>query len=103
MHCSEEILLRRLAHGVLLVVGQDDHVFSLITEVFGEITRHVPYVIDTATKLTSLAKVVYTNKQRFSPTTTVAVSKSIVCGSALSKVLRAGWRRRRRIVVAMTV
>lgn len=48
MHRSEEILLRRLAHGVLLVVGQDDHVFSLIPEVFDEVARHIPHIVDAA-------------------------------------------------------
>lgn len=48
VHRSEEILLRRLAHGILLVVGQDDHVFSLVTEVFDEVARHVPDIVDAA-------------------------------------------------------
>lgn len=103
MHGSEEILFCRLAHGILLVVGQDDHVFSFVAKVLGEVARHVPHVIDTTPQLSSLAKIVYTDEKRFSPATAVAVPERIVLRSAMSEMLRASWGRRRRGVIAVVV
>lgn len=48
MHCSQDILFRRLTHRVLLVVRQDHHVLSLITKVAVQISRHVLNIIDTS-------------------------------------------------------
>lgn len=103
MHGPEEILFRRLAHRVLLVVGQDDHIFSFIAKVFGEIGGHIPRIVNTAAQLSSLAKIVYAYKKRFSPTGAITVLESVVCGSSMSKMLRAGGRRRRRTIIAMVV
>lgn len=33
VHCPEDVLLRRLAHWVLLVVGKNDHIVALIAEI----------------------------------------------------------------------
>lgn len=33
VHGAQDVLLGRLTHGVLLVVGENDHIFSLVTEV----------------------------------------------------------------------
>ncbi len=41
VHCSKDVLFRRLAHGVLLVVCQDDHVFARVAEIAIEVCRHV--------------------------------------------------------------
>lgn len=58
VHSSQDILLCWLAHGVLLIVGEDNHILALITEVLNEISRHVPNIIDTASELPALAEVV---------------------------------------------
>jgi hypothetical protein len=103
MHCSEEVLLRRLAHWVLLVVGQDDHVFSFVAEVFDEVARHIPHIVDATPQLSSLAEIVYTDKKRFPPTTAIAILEGIILGGSVSEMLRAGWGWRWRAVVAMIV
>jgi hypothetical protein len=33
MHCPEDILFCRLAHGVLLIVGEENHVLPLVAEI----------------------------------------------------------------------
>ncbi len=68
VHGAEDVLLGRLAHGVLLVVGEDDHVLSLVAEVFDEIGRHVPNIVYAASKLASLAEVVDADEKSFSST-----------------------------------
>jgi hypothetical protein len=103
MHCPEQILLCRLTHRILLVIGQDHHVFSLVAEVFDEVARHIPHIVDATPQLSSLTKVVYTDKKRFPPTGAVAVLKSISLGRPVSKMLRAGRGRRRRAVVTMII
>lgn len=32
VHGAQDVLLSRLAHGILLVVGQSDHVLALVTK-----------------------------------------------------------------------
>lgn len=95
VHCTEDILLCRLAHGILLVVGQNDHVFSLVAKLLHQIGRHVSDIVDAASQLATLAKVVDTNQQRFSTASAVGVSESIAW-CAVTKALRP-IRRGRRI------
>ena len=63
MHRPEDILLRRLAHGILLIIRENDHIFPLITEMRHKICRHVAHVVYTSPQLATLAKVVNTDKQ----------------------------------------
>lgn len=58
VHGSEYVLLRRLAHRILLVVCQDDHVLSLVAEVSIQVGRHVLHIIDASTKLATLPEIV---------------------------------------------
>ena len=46
VHCAEYVGLCRLAHGILLIVRQDDHIFSRVVKVLIEICRHVFHVVD---------------------------------------------------------
>lgn len=103
VHGSQDILLGGLAHGVLLVVGEDDHVLSLVTELFHQVGRHVAHVIDAAVELTALAKVVYAHEQGFSPTVTLRVLKVVALWCAVAKGLGMGRRRARSIVASVVV
>lgn len=92
VHGTKNVLLCGLTHGILLIVGQDDHVFSFITKMFHQISSHVSDIVDTSAQLATLAEVVYTNKQSFSAAGTVGVSKCIVVRRAVAEALRASWR-----------
>lgn len=61
MHGAKNVLLCGLAHRVLLIVCQDNHIFSLITKMFHQISSHVSDIIDTSSQLATLTEVVDTN------------------------------------------
>lgn len=48
MHGAEDVGFSRLRHGVVLVVGQGDHVFSSIAEALVEVCGHVFDIVDAA-------------------------------------------------------
>ena len=85
VHRTEDIRLGWLAHGVLLVVGQEDHVFAGISKILIQIRRHVLNVVDTAAQLTLLPKIVDTNQQRLPLTRTPRVLEAIALRSAISE------------------
>jgi hypothetical protein len=95
MHGSQDILLGRLAHRVLLVVGKNNHILSLITEMLGEVCSHVADIVDTAAELTALAKVVDSNEQSFPPASASRVSEVITGGCAVTELLGCRGRGRR--------
>lgn len=66
MHRSENICLGRLAHRVLLVIGEKHHVFSGVAKVLVQVRGHVLNVVDTTSQLTLLAKVVDADQQGLS-------------------------------------
>jgi hypothetical protein len=66
VHSSKNVDLCRLAHGVLLVIGQKYHILTGIAKVLVQICRHVLDVVDASAKLALLAKVVDSNQQRLS-------------------------------------
>jgi hypothetical protein len=65
MHGPQDVLFRRLAHGVLLVIGENHHVLPLVAEVLHEVSRHVPDIVDTSPELTALVEIVDANQQCF--------------------------------------
>lgn len=87
MHCPQDVRFSGLAHGILLVIGQGDHVFALVTEVLVEIVAHVLHVIDTSTQLTALTEVVDSDKQGFATTGTVGVLERVTRRRAMAKGL----------------
>lgn len=91
MHCSQNVLFCRLAHGVLLVVGQDDHVFAPVSKLLGEIRRHVAYIIDTTSQLATLTKIVDTDEQGLASASALGVLERVVLRCAASEVLRRAW------------
>lgn len=87
VHGPENVLLGRLAHGILLIVCEDDHVFPLVAKVLDEVGRHVAHVVDAASKLATLAKIVDANQQAFPPAITLRVLKVVVLWVAIAKAL----------------
>ena len=48
VHGTQDVLFRRLAHRVLLVICKDDHILPRVAKVAVEVCRHILDVIDTA-------------------------------------------------------
>ncbi len=78
MHGPQNVLFCGLAHWVLLVVGENNHVFALVVEVLDEVAGHVPNIIDAASELAALAEVVDADKQGFPPASTGAVFEGVI-------------------------
>ena len=95
VHGAQDVGLGRLGHGVVLVVGQDDHVFSGVPEALVEVCGHVFDVVDAAAQLAALPKVVYSDQESFSPASAVTVLKGVAIGSSMTELLRCrawNWR-----------
>ena len=88
MHGAQDVLFGWLAHGVLLIICKDHHVLPLVAKMLGKVSSHVADVIDTATQLAALAKVVDSDQQGFSPAGAVGVSEGIAVGGAVAELLR---------------
>lgn len=97
VHGPQYVLLRRLAHGILLVVGKDDHVLALVAKMLDEIGRHVPDVVDAPPQLAALAKVVDADQQGFPPAVALRVLKGVALGMAIAEGLGGGWWLRRMV------
>jgi hypothetical protein len=87
VHGTQDILLCWLAHGILLVVREDDHVLTLVAEVLHEVGCHVADVVDAASQLASLTKVVDTDQQALPPASAVGISEGIVLRGAVAEML----------------
>lgn len=87
MHCSKNIGLCWLAHGVLLVVRQDDHVLSRVAEIAIEVCRHVLDIVDAPSKLPPLAEVVDPNQQCLPSTLAGGVLEAVSLRCALTEPL----------------
>ena len=103
MHGAQDVLFCRLAHWILLVVGEDDHILTFVAEVFDEVGRHVPNIVDTASELSTLAKVVDADEEGFPPSGAKGVLERVVLGGAVAEVLRRGRGWRGSAVVSMHV
>ena len=87
MHCTQDVRLRRLTHGVLLIVGQDDHVLTLVAKMSVEICRHILHIVDTAPQLSPLTKVVDADKKSLSPAIASRVLERVATGRAVAEIL----------------
>ena len=101
MHRAQNICFGGLTHGVLLVIGQNNHVLPRIAEVSIEVCRHVFDVVDTASELSPLAEVVDTDQKSFAPSRAVGVLKAVTLRSAVAEGLHGLWRWRWSIVVSL--
>jgi hypothetical protein len=54
VHGSKDVLLGWLAHCILLVVCQDDHILARIAKVLVQVCAHVFDIVDTSSKLAAL-------------------------------------------------
>lgn len=96
MHRSKYVLLCRLAHGILLIIGQDDHVLTRIAEIAIEVGRHVLHIVDASSQLPPLTEVIDTNQQSLPSSGTIGVLEVVSLRCAIAEPLHAlrGWRRR---------
>ena len=101
VHGTEDVLLGGLAHGVLLVIRKDHHVFPPVPEVLNQVGSHVSNVIDTAPQLTALAKVVDADQQAFPAPGTVRVAVCVALRCSLAEVLRPSRGRWRTSTIAV--
>jgi hypothetical protein len=101
VHGTEDVLLRGLTHGVLLVIREDYHVFPPIPEVLNQVGSHVANVIDTAAQLTALAKVVNADQQAFPAPSAVRVAVCVALRCSLAEVLRPSRGRWRTSTIAV--
>jgi hypothetical protein len=85
VHRAQDILLRRLANGVLLIVGQDDHVVPLVSIRLVQERGHVLHVVDASPQLAPLSEVVYADQQRLSAAGAVRVLERVLLRSAASE------------------
>lgn len=95
VHSPKNVCLGRLAHRVLLVIGQEDHVLASVAEVLVQVGRHVLHIVDTSAQLTFLSEVIDTNQQGLSLTRTAGVLEAVALGSAVTEgdgiAGRGGW------------
>lgn len=103
MHGAEYIRFRRLTHGVLLIVRQNDHILPCVPKVAIQVGRHVLDVVDAASQLSSLPKVVDPYQQCLPPPGAVGVLKAVALWSAGAKALHALWRRWRSVKVTVNI
>lgn len=96
VHGPQDVRLGRLAHRVLLIVGEKNHVFALVAKVLVEVGAHVLDIIDTSAQLAPLPEVVDANEQGLALTGAVRVLERIAGGSAMTEGLGLLWGRRRR-------
>lgn len=73
VHGAQDVLFGRLAHWVLLVIGQGDHVFALITKGLHEVVGHVLNIVDATPELALLAKVIDSDQESLAFAGTVGV------------------------------
>ena len=92
VHGAQNVLLGRLAHGALLVVGQGDHIFALVAKGFLEVVGHVLNIVDATSQLALLTKVVDADQQSLSPAGAVGVLERVAVGSAMTESLGLGRR-----------
>lgn len=93
MHCSEDVRLGRLAHGVLLIVREDHHVLSGITEVLIEIGRHVLDIVNAAAQLSFLIEIVDANQQCLPLSCATRILEVVALGRTVTERDRSGGRR----------
>lgn len=87
LHGADDVALGWLHDGVLLVVGQDDHILALIAVILYQEGRDVLGVVDAPAQLSLLAKVIDANKKRASLARAVGVLEGIALGRAVTELL----------------
>ena len=94
MHCSKNVGLVRLTHGILLIISQDDHIFSRISKVLVQVRGHVLDIVDASSELSSLVEVINANQKCLSLASTRGILIIIARRCPTTKTvlsLRWGW------------
>jgi hypothetical protein len=76
-----------------LIIGQNDHVLSLVAISLNKEGRHVVDIVDTTSKLSFLIEVVDANQKSLATTGTVGILESIAFGGSVTELLGRRWRR----------
>lgn len=93
VHGAQDVLFGRLAHWVLLIIGQGDHVFALVAKGLHQVVGHVLNIVDATSELALLAKVVDTDQESLALAGTVGVLECVVIGGTVAEGLHARGRR----------
>jgi hypothetical protein len=88
VHGAENVSLCRLAHGVLLVIREEDHIFTGVSEVLVKVCGHVLDIINASSQLALLAEVVNSNQQCLSLAGTARVLEAIALRGTMSECHR---------------
>lgn len=99
LHRAHDIRLRRHAHGIFLVVRQNNHVLPPIAEFLVQEVRHVRDIIDAAAQGVRLSEIVDADEQRFPTTRAGGVLEAVIRRGAAAKVLRLLRRTRGHVVL----
>ena len=94
VHRTQNVGLGRLAHRILLVIGEYHHVLPTVAKSLDQILRHVLHIVDTAAQLSFLSKVVNSNQQRLALAGTFRILEAIPLGRAGAEGDCAAWRGR---------
>ena len=73
VHRADDVRFCGLAHGILLIIGQNHHVLSGIPEMPIQVPAHILDIVDAATKLAALSEVVYADQKRLATARTGGV------------------------------
>lgn len=90
----QDVVFRGDHPGILLVVGQDDHVLALVAVALDQEGGDVLDVVDAAAQLALLAEVVDADQQRLALPRAVRVLEGVALRGPVAELL--GRRRRRR-------
>lgn len=90
LHSLDDVLLCRAHNGVLLVVGQENHVFPLVAIALDEEVGKVLDIVDTSAQFAFFANVVDSDQQSLAFTRAVGVLEGIAIGCAVAELLRSG-------------
>lgn len=83
-----------MAHRVLLVIGQNDHVFPTISVHLVQESGHLRHIVDASSELIGLAKIVDAYQQGLSSSGAVGILELVARRGAVAKGLRNLWWRR---------
>lgn len=94
VHGTKNVCLCRLAHRVLLIIREKNHIFTGISKVLVEVCRHVLNIIDTSSQLALLTEIVNSNQQCLSLSRTTRVLEVVTLRGAMTERDRSRGRSR---------
>jgi hypothetical protein len=87
VHGSHDVCFGRLAHRIVLVVGQNHHVFSAISKLVVQETRHSRDIVDATLERVRLSDIIDPDEKGLSRARTVRVLKLVAGGSPVAETL----------------